>query len=100
MRRVRFLLVALLLSGCVAGVEAHEVRPGYLAVRQTDAESFDVLWKVPAKGDLRLSLYARLPENCSELAPRSSYSAGWSMRPESPSSARWSRPLPSTGAVS
>ncbi len=76
MRRARFLLVALLLSGFWAGIEAHEVRPGYLAVRQTGAESFDVLWKVPAKGDLRLGLYARLPENCTALAPPSSYFAG------------------------
>jgi hydrogenase/urease accessory protein HupE len=72
-KRTRFLLVAPLLSLLFAGVEAHEVRPGYLAVRQTDAESFDVLWKVPARGDLRLSLQARLPESCRELAPRSSY---------------------------
>ena len=70
MRHARFLLVAVVLSGFAAGVAAHEVRPGYLAVRQTAAESFDVLWKVPAKGDLRLGLHARLPENCSELAPR------------------------------
>ncbi len=76
MRRTRFLLAALLLTGFVAGVEAHEVRPGYLAVRQTDAESFDVLWKVPAKGDLRLGLYARLPENCTALTPPSSYFRG------------------------
>jgi hydrogenase/urease accessory protein HupE len=88
MRRARFLLVAFLLSGCLAGVEAHEVRPGYLAVRQTDAESFDVLWKVPAKGDLRLSLHARLPEACSELAPRSSYFGGGA------SAERWSVTCP------
>jgi len=75
-RRTRFLLAALLLTGFVAGVEAHEVRPGYLAVRQTDAESFDVLWKVPAKGDLRLGLYARLPENCTALTPPSNYFSG------------------------
>ncbi len=84
MRRARFLLVALLLSGFVAGVEAHEVRPGYLAVRQTGAESVDVLWKVPAKGDLRLGLYARMPENCTEPAPRSTYFAGGA------STERWS----------
>ncbi len=43
---------------------AHEIRPGYLELRQTGAESFDVLWKVPARGNLRLGIYARLPENC------------------------------------
>ena len=76
MRRTRFLIVALALFGFVAGVEAHEVRPGYLSVRQTGAESFDVLWKVPARGDMRLSLRARLPENCRNQAPPSSYFGG------------------------
>ncbi len=88
MRRARFLLAALLLSGFVAGVEAHEVRPGYLALRQTDAESFDVLWKVPAKGDLRLGLYARLPENCTALTPPSNYFSGGA------STERWSVTCP------
>ena len=88
MRRTRFLLVALLLSGFVAPLAAHEVRPAYLAVRQTDAESFDVLWKVPAKGNLRLSLHARLPESCSALAPPSSYFGGGA------STERWSVTCP------
>ncbi len=37
---------------------AHEVRPGYLELRQTGAETFDVLWKVPAQGNLKLSIHA------------------------------------------
>ncbi len=88
MRRVRFLLVALWLAGFMAGVEAHEVRPGYLAVRQTGAESFDVLWKVPAKGTMRLGLHARLPETCRDLVPRSSYFGGGA------STERWSVTCP------
>ncbi len=82
----RLLVAAVLFCGFAAAAEAHEVRPGYLALRQTGAESFDVLWKVPAKGDLRLSLKARLPENCVAPAPRSSYFGGgastdrWSVR--------------------
>ncbi len=47
---------------------AHEVRPGYLELRQTGADTFDVLWKVPAKGNLRLGIYARLPENCEAVS--------------------------------
>ena len=36
---------------------AHEVRPAYLELRQTGAETYDVLWKVPALGDdLRFGL--------------------------------------------
>ncbi len=51
---------------------AHEVRPAYLELTQTDAERFDVLWKVPAMGDnLRLGLYLRFPESCEiESEPR------------------------------
>ena len=42
----------------------HEVRPGYLELRQAGAETWSVLWKVPARGDMRLSMRPRFPENC------------------------------------
>ncbi len=54
---------------------AHEVRPGYLELRQTGPETYDVLWKVPARGDLKLGLYAILPESCQNIAPTRSYQA-------------------------
>ncbi len=73
MRRLVFLL--LLLCAAQASL-AHEVRPGYLHVQQLDAESYDVLWRVPARGDMRLSLYARLPDNCSEPAQKSAWQDG------------------------
>jgi hydrogenase/urease accessory protein HupE len=47
-----------------AAAQAHEVRPGYLQLRQLDGPTWDLLWKVPARGDLRLAIYVRLPENC------------------------------------
>ena len=47
---------------------AHEVRPGYLEIRQTETDTFDVLWKVPARGELKLSIHARLPDNCAPLS--------------------------------
>lgn len=31
------------------GASAHELRPAYLELRQTEAETYDVLWKVPAQ---------------------------------------------------
>jgi hydrogenase/urease accessory protein HupE len=43
---------------------AHETRPGYLEIKETARDEFAVVWKVPALGDLRLGLYARLPESC------------------------------------
>jgi hydrogenase/urease accessory protein HupE len=45
-------------------VHAHEARPGYLEIRQTTAESYQVLWRVPAVGDLRLSIRPRFPDRC------------------------------------
>jgi hydrogenase/urease accessory protein HupE len=59
--------------GVVGLARAHEVRPGYLELRQTEPEIYDVLWKVPARGDLRLGLYVRLPENCQPITPIAHY---------------------------
>ncbi|HEX6901862.1 MAG TPA: HupE/UreJ family protein [Thermoanaerobaculia bacterium] len=57
---------------------AHELRPAYLQLRQTAADRYDVLWKVPARGDdLRLALHLELPDRCKSLAePRGAFSAG------------------------
>jgi len=84
MRRAVFLIA---LSTLLAGrVLAHELRPAYLQLRQTGAEAYDVLWKVPAIGDnLRLSLNVQLPETCSnQTQPRgvfssAAYSEQWSI---------------------
>jgi hydrogenase/urease accessory protein HupE len=54
---------------------AHEVRPGYLELRQTAANTYAVLWKVPAVGDMRLSIYPRFPENCNPTGDVASYRA-------------------------
>jgi hydrogenase/urease accessory protein HupE len=63
-------IALLLLLGYAAGrADAHEVRPGYLELRQSGPEIFEVLWKVPARGDLRLALYAKLPASCEQDAP-------------------------------
>jgi hydrogenase/urease accessory protein HupE len=66
---------------------AHEVRPAYLELHQTGAETYDVLWKVPGQGeDLRLGLYVQLPEGCANLTqPRGAFAANayterWSVR--------------------
>ena len=49
---------------------AHDARPGYLQLTQTAAPTtFELLLKVPAVGDLRLSLYPRLPSHCELAAP-------------------------------
>jgi hydrogenase/urease accessory protein HupE len=69
-------LLLLLVASLLSTVQAHEVRPGYLEVRQVDAESFDVLWKVPAKGEYRLRLHARLPEECTGAPGQGTFVGG------------------------
>jgi hypothetical protein len=79
--------VLMLLGVSAAYVAAHELRPAYLQLRQTGADSYDVFWKVPAVSDsLRLSLYVQLPDACSNLTPpRASFANGayteqWSIK--------------------
>jgi hydrogenase/urease accessory protein HupE len=61
MRAILLLLVLMVLP---FSAFAHEMRPAYLAMEETADGVFDVLWKVPAMGDQRMGLYARLPDNC------------------------------------
>ena len=70
--------LALLLVLQEAGL-AHELRPGFLEIKQTGHETYDVRFKVPAKGDMRLGLYVRLPPACSDAAPASTEQAGNAM---------------------
>jgi len=75
MRRFAF-LVAVVLSWAATGARAHEVRPGYLQVQELSGERFDVTWKVPANGEFRLSLYARLPKECTGAPEQGSFAGG------------------------
>jgi hydrogenase/urease accessory protein HupE len=75
MRRVLLLIV--LLSPAAPDVMAHELRPAYLELRQTGVDTYDVLWKVPARGeDLRLALYVQFPGNCQQTTPRRIFAGG------------------------
>ncbi len=62
--------------GLASTVSAHEVRPAYLEMIQQDAETWDVLFKVPAAGeDLRFGLYLQLPADVQRVGlPKSGFS--------------------------
>jgi hypothetical protein len=86
MRYSLILLIMVLISGWPATAWAHEVRPAYLQLHQTGADTYDVLWKVPALGDsMRLSLSVQMPQACSNLKqPRglfanNAYTEQWSV---------------------
>ena len=62
-------------------------RPAYLELRQTSAETYDVMWKVPAQGDtLRLAIHVVFPEGTVNLSePRGNFTGDgfverWSIR--------------------
>jgi hypothetical protein len=67
--------VVLLMLAMAQPAYAHEVRPGYLELRQTDAGMYAVLWKVPAVGEMRLSIHPRFQENCKPAGDVDSYRA-------------------------
>ncbi len=75
----RLLLILACLVQVIAALPAtaHELRPAYLDMRETAADEFAVVWKVPALGEMRLGLYVRLPETCKPKAePIGSIEAG------------------------
>lgn len=61
-------MVAAMAIGTAAAVSAHEVRPGYLELRQASPEVYEVVWKKPARGELELRLDPIFPEECAEDA--------------------------------
>lgn len=58
----RALIQLILFLAFTSGAWAHEVRPAYLEIRETAPQTYDVLWKVPGRGEnLRLGLYVEFP---------------------------------------
>ncbi|MCH8140052.1 MAG: HupE/UreJ family protein [Proteobacteria bacterium] len=44
--------------------QAHEVRPAFLHLTEIEQGAFDVLWKQPIQGGMRLALDPQLPDAC------------------------------------
>ena len=65
-RTLVLLALAMLMTASVPAT-AHEVRPAFLQIREIEPSTFDVLWKTPAQGDMRLALNAILPRECRSL---------------------------------
>ncbi len=60
------------LISTVPAALAHEIRPAFLQVDETDANTYDLMWKTPAQGDMRLALNVELPDACTNVSePRS-----------------------------
>lgn len=64
MSRLAAAFILLIGLGLAAAGEAHEVRPAYLELKESAPGSYEVLWKVPMRGDLTLRLEPVLPDGC------------------------------------
>jgi len=73
---IRLLSALALLLVLQGATTAHELRPGFLEIRQTGTDTYDVRFKVPGRGDMRLALYVQLPPECSNIMPPRTERAG------------------------
>jgi len=74
---VKHWLIVIALFALFAGrAWAHEMRPGYLEIKEVTPATYSVLWKVPMRGDMRLKLDPRFPDICTEAIPPASRNAG------------------------
>jgi hydrogenase/urease accessory protein HupE len=70
-------IAALLLCGVVLPAAADEFRPAYLQLTQLDAQTYDVLWKLPALDEsTTLKLRPQFPPGTQTLTPLHSSFAG------------------------
>ncbi len=60
----------------VGNVSAHELRPGFLSLTETTPSTYDVLWKVPMRGNKRLRMEPVFPEDCRMTVPRTYFEDG------------------------
>jgi len=73
MRRLFILFGFLWALGSFRPVQAHELQPVYLELRQTGAETYSVLWKVPASRKLESGILLQLPPECKITTTREHY---------------------------
>ena len=57
-------LIGLVVVLAACPVSAHEMRPGYLEVREVAPHRYHVVWKHPALGDMRLRIDPSFPPSC------------------------------------
>jgi hydrogenase/urease accessory protein HupE len=73
-RRALFFAVVLLGVGRVAA--AHEVRPGYLELREVSPGRYEVMWKHPVSGEVEIRLTPVFPAECTDAGAGGSREPG------------------------
>jgi len=67
--RLLFLLVAGLALVSATLALAHEVRPGFLELRESDPNTYALLWKRPTGGEVEIRIAPVIPEGCRLQTP-------------------------------
>jgi hydrogenase/urease accessory protein HupE len=65
----RRLLAAALVLAATGAVSAHEVRPGFLELRERDDSTYALLWKRPTGGEVEIRIAPVVPEGCRLVTP-------------------------------
>jgi hydrogenase/urease accessory protein HupE len=73
-RRILTLMTMVVLSFALPSF-AHESRPAYLEITETQPGQYDVLWKRPMRGDRVLGLHPRFPSHCRAITPAAYYNS-------------------------
>lgn len=74
---IRLLLLWLAALALIPSAFAHEIRPAYLQIREIEPQVYDLLWKTPARGEMRLALNISQPKECTNLSePRGTIVGG------------------------
>lgn len=72
------LLIGLLVLGSTA--VAHEVRPAYLKIadltERTEADLYEVMWRLPTGSEVPLTIYVVLPEHCANASETTHWQDG------------------------
>ena len=63
-RRLASLLVGLLALGGASAAFAHELRPGFLELREAEPGRYQLTWKRPTGGELEIQIAPVVPEGC------------------------------------
>ena len=67
--KARALATALALALAASAASAHEARPGFLELRETEPETYSFLWKKPAGGEIEIQIAPVIPEGCHFATP-------------------------------
>ena len=68
-RRLLLLLAAALALGAASPASAHETRPGFLELRESDPTTYSLLWKRPTGGEVEIQIAPVVPEGCRLATP-------------------------------